>query len=195
MMGAFWAGITVSPLSFALTAQELAFQLKNVGAKGVVVDSLNLETAREAAGLIGMPENRILRYGNNEQRIPQEQSSCKHFSDLRSLRPIRSRKHIDPANDIAIIVYSSGTTGLPKGVRLTHRNLVANTIHTIAGDDEGPPGAVETQILAFLPFAHIYRQCSGFPHKTRPLTHPYSYQRLHHASPRGQHTRLHPPAL
>ena len=58
---------------------------------------------------------------------------------------------IDPASDVVVMPYSSGTTGLPKGVMLTHRNLVAN----LAQID-----ALETQELrAFvgvLPFFHIY---------------------------------------
>ena len=39
---------------------------------------------------------------------------------------------IDPAEDLAVLPYSSGTTGLPKGVMLTHRNLVANLAQTQA---------------------------------------------------------------
>ena len=42
------------------------------------------------------------------------------FSDLR----VYTR---DPKNDVAFLPYSSGTTGLPKGVELTHRNIVSNS--------------------------------------------------------------------
>jgi len=62
---------------------------------------------------------------------------------------------IDPAVDIAAVPYSSGTTGVMKGVMLTHRNLVANLVqaepvHAIAADDV---------IIAVLPFFHIYGLC------------------------------------
>ncbi len=59
---------------------------------------------------------------------------------------------IDPANDLVALPYSSGTTGLHKGVMLTHRNLVANVCQSVAHqrfrEDE--------RVIAVLPFFHIY---------------------------------------
>ena len=59
---------------------------------------------------------------------------------------------IDPATDLVTLPYSSGTTGLPKGVMLTHRNLVANVAQTRKLIDLQP----EERIIAVLPFFHIY---------------------------------------
>ena len=59
---------------------------------------------------------------------------------------------IDPAGDLAVLPYSSGTTGLPKGVMLTHRNLVANVAQAQSVMELGPDDVV----LAVLPFFHIY---------------------------------------
>jgi acyl-CoA synthetase (AMP-forming)/AMP-acid ligase II len=59
---------------------------------------------------------------------------------------------IDTANDLVALPYSSGTAGLPKGVMLTHRNLVANTLQAACALDVRP----DDRLLALLPFFHIY---------------------------------------
>jgi acyl-CoA synthetase (AMP-forming)/AMP-acid ligase II len=59
---------------------------------------------------------------------------------------------VDPATDLVTLPYSSGTTGLPKGVMLTHRNLVANVAQTRALIDLQE----DEKIIAVLPFFHIY---------------------------------------
>jgi acyl-CoA synthetase (AMP-forming)/AMP-acid ligase II len=60
---------------------------------------------------------------------------------------------IDPARDVCVLPYSSGTSGIPKGVMLTHRNLVANLCQM-----RGPARMVEEsdRLLGVLPFFHIY---------------------------------------
>ncbi len=59
---------------------------------------------------------------------------------------------IDPDKDLAALPYSSGTTGLPKGVMLTHQNVCSNVRQSLAAD-LAQPGAVS---LDFLPFHHIF---------------------------------------
>jgi acyl-CoA synthetase (AMP-forming)/AMP-acid ligase II len=59
---------------------------------------------------------------------------------------------IDPRRDLVVLPYSSGTTGLPKGVMLTHYNLVANILQSACALDLGPADTV----LGVLPFFHIY---------------------------------------
>ena len=62
------------------------------------------------------------------------------------------RVSFDPATHVAVLPYSSGTTGRPKGVMLSHRNLVANVEQSRGLLDVGP----EDRLLALLPFFHIY---------------------------------------
>lgn len=60
----------------------------------------------------------------------------------------------DPENDLALLQYTGGTTGFPKGVMLTHKNLVSNTLmgaHWLYNCKEG-----EEVILGVLPFFHVY---------------------------------------
>jgi long-chain acyl-CoA synthetase len=61
---------------------------------------------------------------------------------------------IDPKADLALLQYTGGTTGLPKGAMLTHRNLVANAHQALAWDPDVEPGA--EVVLAALPIFHVY---------------------------------------
>lgn len=61
---------------------------------------------------------------------------------------------IDPANDLALLQYTGGTTGTPKGVMLTHRNLVANTLQTSAWCYKAEEG--RERYLAPLPLFHVF---------------------------------------
>ena len=153
--GAHWAGAIVSPANPGYSAEELAFQLKDSGARAVVTQWANLPTAREAAKKVGIPEDMIILIG--DKRDPE--GRCKHFTSVRNTAGTNRyrRVKIDPEKDLAFLVYSSGTTGLPKGVMLCHRNIVANTLQITSGEKSNL--SHKDSILAFLPFFHIYGQC------------------------------------
>ncbi|KAI5275410.1 acetyl-CoA synthetase-like protein [Aureobasidium subglaciale] len=151
MWGAHWAGATVSPANPGYSADELAFQLKDAGAKALITQWPVIETARAAAKKVGLPEDRIILIG--DQKDPEMR--FKHFTSIRNTAGTNRyrRTKIDPEKDLAFLVYSSGTTGLPKGVMLSHSNIVANTLQVGTGE---APLTYEDRILAFLPFFHIY---------------------------------------
>lgn len=159
MWGTHWAGGIVSPANPAYTAEELAFQLKNSGAKVLATQASVLPVATEAAKKVGIPTDRIILLG--DQRDPD--ARFKHFTSVLNIsRATRYRKQkIDPETDVAFLVYSSGTTGVPKGVMLSHRNIVANIAQQARAEganlswDGGPDGKGD-RLLAFLPFYHIY---------------------------------------
>ena len=124
----------MSPSNPGYTVDELAFQLKDSGAKALVTQVSQLEIALKACKKIGLPEDRICLIGDERDA----QGRFKHFTSVRSTSGTSRyrRAKVDPANDLAFLVYSSGTTGHPKGVMLTHRNVVANCLQVTAG--EGP---------------------------------------------------------
>ncbi|PKY02836.1 acetyl-CoA synthetase-like protein [Aspergillus campestris IBT 28561] len=159
MYGCHWAGGVVSPANPAYTVEELAFQLKNSGAKALITQAAQLPVATKAAQQAGIPDDHIILIG--DQRDPS--GKFKHFTSVRNISgATRFRKtKINPEKDLSFLVYSSGTTGVPKGVMLSHRNIVANTLQLAAGEAgnltwNGGADGEGDKILAFLPFFHIY---------------------------------------
>lgn len=159
MYGCHWAGGVVSPANPAYTVEELAFQLKNSGAKALITQAAQLPVATKAAQQAGIPDDHIILIG--DERDPS--GKFKHFTSVRNISgATRFRKtKINPEKDLSFLVYSSGTTGVPKGVMLSHRNIVANTLQLAAGEAgnlkwNGGADGEGDKILAFLPFFHIY---------------------------------------
>ncbi len=121
-------------------AEEVRFQLNDAGATLLITIPMFSEVAREA--IEGTDVTEIVVIGGADGALS--------LDDLMG-DPIDQRP-VNPAEDVMVLPYSSGTTGLPKGVMLTHRNLVANVCqmdHVIVyGENE--------VALAALPFFHIY---------------------------------------
>jgi acyl-CoA synthetase (AMP-forming)/AMP-acid ligase II len=133
---------TVNPL---YTAGELAKQLQDCRARLLVTVPPFLDKAREAAAQSGIED--IYVFGTAEGARP--------FSELLDAPPTPPHVAIDPREDLVVLPYSSGTTGLPKGVMLTHENLVANLCQT-QGMENFEGFGENDRILAVLPFFHIY---------------------------------------
>jgi acyl-CoA synthetase (AMP-forming)/AMP-acid ligase II len=142
--GVCTAGATNTTVNPLYTARELTHQLNDSGARILITVPPFLDVAREAAGAVGVEE--IFVVGEAEGATP--------FADLIGDPSDVPSPAIDPAEDVAVLPYSSGTTGLPKGVMLTHRNLVANLMQT-----QAPLATTADDVLiAVLPFFHIYGQ-------------------------------------
>ena len=136
---------TANPL---LTEDELAKQLVDSGARLLVTVPEHLEKATTAASRSGVEE--IFVYGEAAGATP--------FASLVQIGAEPPRVVIDPAEDLIALPYSSGTTGLHKGVMLTHRNLVANIIQCTHPDvtDKSDDELAAERAIAVLPFFHIY---------------------------------------
>jgi long-chain acyl-CoA synthetase len=76
------------------------------------------------------------------------------FADIVGHEDEPAAVKIDPASDIAVLQYTGGTTGVPKGAALTHRNLVANATQMEQWFHDAVPG--EDSIVAVLPFFHVF---------------------------------------
>jgi 4-coumarate--CoA ligase len=137
------AGGTLTTINPAYTAEEVRFQLLDSGASIIVVPAAFLPTARDA--MEGTSVSDVIVIGDAE-------AGTTSLSEV-DTDPI-DQVPIDAATHVVVMPYSSGTTGLPKGVMLTHRNLVANVLQIsdpLAFTDEDDRVA-----LAVLPFFHIY---------------------------------------
>ena len=132
---------TANPL---YTARELEHQLRDSEAKILLTVPPFLGIAREAAEAAGVDE--VFVVGEAEGASP--------VTDLLGDPAAAPEVEIDPANDLAVLPYSSGTTGLPKGVMLTHANLVANIVQI----QDGFPISQDDTLIGCLPFFHIYGQ-------------------------------------
>lgn len=151
--GTHWAGGIPSPANPGYTAAELAFQLKDSGAKALVTQLPFIKEACEAAKMVGIPEDRIILLG--DQRDPANR--FKYFKNIRATSGATRyrRTKANPEKDLAFLVYSSGTTGHPKGVMLSHRNIVSNVLMLNAGEG-GNLTWQRDRLISFLPFFHIY---------------------------------------
>ncbi len=137
---------TANPL---YTADELAKQLVDSGARLVFTVPPLAERAVAAAAKVGAS---VITLG--------EAPGCQPFAEFvttggaapQGMDVIRPAVPIDARHDLVTLPYSSGTTGLPKGVMLTHRNLVANLAQCDAIDTSTPGDTT----VGILPFFHIY---------------------------------------
>jgi len=145
------AGDIPTLLNPSYREREIRYQLENSGAAFLITDGPLIENVN-LAGLPALRRVFITRSFTNR-------AGCKDFASL--LRPT-SAKFPEPMRDsqrssqetIAALPYSSGTTGLPKGVMLSHYNLVAN-VYQILGPNAAPL-APDDVMLCFLPLYHIY---------------------------------------
>lgn len=140
------AGGTATPLSPLARPTEIAKQLTDSGARLMVSVSALVETARAAVELVRRQTGRDI-----EILVCDEADG--HRPVLGLLRDGDVPEcPVDPAVDVAVLPYSSGTTGVPKGVMLTHRNLCTN-LQQISGVHRVEEG---DRVIAILPFFHIF---------------------------------------
>jgi long-chain acyl-CoA synthetase len=137
------AGAVPTPLNPSYREREVRYQLENSGAKVLITDGDLIA----AVDLSGLPRLQFVFCARTsapdaEPFIKLMRTTSEH---LPSISP----------DDLAALPYSSGTTGLPKGVMLTHSNVVTNAYQFLA------PGELATfresdTVLDFLPMYHIY---------------------------------------
>ena len=153
------AGGIIIPVLPLLKAPEVRYIAQNSAAKAIITSSLLLPLIQGAladvptmqhiisTGDMGAAGSGVLAY--NEALAKGENGADAYLEDMEGV-------HLSP-DDTAVILYTSGTTGQPKGVELSHRNMVSNAI---AGSGVEPETGATTRAgevqLAILPLAHAF---------------------------------------
>ncbi len=145
--GILKAGLTMVPLNPLLRAPEVAYHLEDSDSRILVTFEMFAEEAFKGAQQVDGVTTYVVNVPGNDQR-PE---GTKHYDELYFADDTRDIVPTD-ADDTAVLLYTSGTTGKPKGAELTHFNLYMNC--TVAGelfgfqdDDIG---------VAVLPLFHVF---------------------------------------
>lgn len=158
-LGIVEADLIITTVNPYYTAEEISRQLKDSRAKAMITVAEIADVALEAAKDSLAPGAHIVVIEDGTGPIPQ---GTLPFKDLvargKTLPPLKyTQRSIE---DTAILPYSSGTTGLPKGVMLTHKNLVSNMeMLRVAGGEmvwRQPTDTFQEVVPLILPFFHIF---------------------------------------
>jgi long-chain acyl-CoA synthetase len=138
------AGAVIVPVMFTLHPKEIHYIALNSGSKAIITSSLVLQNIEKA--MEGLPTKPILITADTPSN-----EKTKNFYDLAKSSDQTNFDSKIEADHSAVILYTSGTTGKPKGVRLTHTNLFSNAENS-AKHNEYDRGTT----LGVLPLAHVY---------------------------------------
>ncbi len=146
--GILRAGATATTINTLFTAKDIANQLTDANATMLVTVTALLPQAKEAAATAGIPDENLVVLDGAGRAADGHPNAA----ELLAAGAPAPTVNYAPSAHLAALPYSSGTTGNPKGVMLTHRNLVANIaqirpLHGMVSEDV---------VLAVLPFFHIY---------------------------------------
>lgn len=157
--GILKAGGVVTACSVLLTEHELAYQLNDSGAEIIIAWDNQLEkinTIKDRTRLRHIIITNVLDYAPMAPSNPPEIAGTRQFLNLiNETKPNPPKFEINPKEDIAVLQYTGGTTGLPKGAMLTHYNLVSNAYATKTWVGSEVERGKDTG-LTNLPLFHIY---------------------------------------
>jgi 4-coumarate--CoA ligase len=150
----------------AYGVEETSYQLQNTGAKMILVEPPYVDTVLKAAERSGVPRDRIFLFSDKpcetKQDIKDWRTMLGTDEEAKSWQWHRMTPH-ESKTRTAALNYSSGTTGLPKGVMVAHQNIIANVEQSIFMRNLEQPyerreDAPPERWLGFLPLYHAYGQ-------------------------------------
>lgn len=152
--GILRAEAIVLPVMFVLHPREIGFILQASVAAAVITTTQVLPAIEQATSGMEVPPKLIVAGIAQNQPSPNAGIPCQSLAALMTAAsPELGKPDLKP-DDVAVILYTSGTTGQPKGVMLTHRNLYSNAAAAVMLAEES--GEEPGTTLGVLPLAHIY---------------------------------------
>ena len=143
MFGAQKLGAAVTPINVQFQTEETRYQLEDSGARVLVTAPPFLPIVEAIQASLPALETVLLA----GEQVPGHVSLAEA---MRAASPKLPAVEIDPP-DVALIIYTSGATGLPKGVMLSHGNVLANTSQIAATALAGP----DDRVMLILPLFHV----------------------------------------
>ncbi len=169
--GALQAGLTVVNFNPLYTMRELEHQARDAGISLIATLDLQATYPKAAALLAAGVTQRIVVCPFDAMLPASKRTLFRMLKRRDRAQPPRDPSHIwlddlaapgappmpvaiDPARDVAVLQYTGGTSGVPKGAMLSHANLYANTVQGLMWFKDTRPG--EERMMAALPFFHVF---------------------------------------
>ncbi|MFN0085975.1 MAG: long-chain-fatty-acid--CoA ligase [Blastocatellia bacterium] len=154
--------VNINPI---YTPREIEMVAKDSGARAIIVMDMlvpNVLSVKPRTAIEQIISTSLLEYSAAPQNAPAAPegtlSLTKLIEDAREI--VHPRVAIDPGEDVAVLQYTGGTTGVPKGAMLTHRNLYVNTLQSYLWGQHLTQRGDERYLLV-IPYFHIYGQTVG----------------------------------
>ena len=146
-------GATSVPMYPSITVEDYRYIFTDAGVRAVfVADQKLYDKVMEATAALDIPAENIFTF----DKIP----GARHFDELLALGKKGNAADLEPLkaavqpDDLLTLIYTSGTTGQPKGVMLTHDNILSNC----RSSQPAVPVSKEDRALSFLPLCHIFER-------------------------------------
>jgi len=144
-------GAVITPMNPLYKEREMAYQLEDSGAKAILIKQEMLPLLRRVLSQEPLPNlKHVIMLGKH---VPESMPDALPFASLlKGGSPKRPRSVAIHGDDMIVLTYSSGTTGLPKGTMLSHHNLATNHLQFLTASGIN----FSDTTLIFVPFYHIY---------------------------------------
>jgi len=161
--GVISVGATVTAISPLFIAREMSYQIQDSGAKYlIIIDKFMKQYKRATKTELPLEKVIVVNVEGNKPDVPEDDMII-HYNTLMEKFPEPGPEleiEIKPKEDIAVIQYTGGTTGLPKGASLSHYNILANIYQIKQISDYMKDEYIKEDLVAIsvLPWYHIYGQ-------------------------------------